>query len=93
MSESRILRSAPEPTAKAFTPDEAIDVAKAAFYAARRAQLTLLAGHLSGMLFDPTTVNYRRLRGLKYTAREQVERALEVERLLSEAIEAFEATR
>lgn len=92
MSEPRILRPAPEPRPTAFTPDEAIDAAKAAFYAARREQLALMAGHLNQMLFDTSPVRYQRLRGLRTEAREQVERALRVEQLINHAIEAFEAT-
>jgi hypothetical protein len=93
MNEPRILRAAPEPKATAFTAAEAIGAAKTAFAAARRAQLALLAGHLNAMLFDPGMVNYRRLRSLRYTARQQVEQAIEVEQLIAQAVEAFEATR
>lgn len=88
-----VLRAAPEPRLKEIPDDEAVALAKDAFHAARRAQLKLLSGALNGMLFDPTTVTYRRLRGLQYEARKQVEAAQQVERLIGEAVEAFEATR
>lgn len=88
-----ILRAAPEPRLKAIPADEAVDLAKSAFYAARRAQLEVLACYLSQMLFDPRTVNYYRLRGLQTEARKQVELAQRVEQLIGDAIEAFEATR
>jgi hypothetical protein len=88
-----LLRVAPEPRAKAFTTEEAIDTAKSAFHAARRAQLEVLACYLSQMLFDTRPVNYARLRGLRNEARKQVELAQRVEQLIGDAIEAFEATR
>jgi hypothetical protein len=93
VSERHILRAAPEPRLKAIPADEAIDLARTAFHTARREQLELLAGSLSGMLFDPTSVTYRRLCGLQYEARQQVEAAQRVEQLLNDAVEAFEATR
>lgn len=92
MSEWKILRVAPESPEVAFTDDEAIDAARSAFYAARREQLALLASPLGGMLFDPRTVNYARLKHLRHASRGQVEHAMKVERLLNDAIEAFEAT-
>lgn len=88
-----LLRSAPEPPAAAFTADEAIDAAKAAFTAARREQLKVLSCYLSQMIFDPRKVTYSRLKGLRSEARKQVELALKVERLINESIEALEATR
>ena len=88
-----ILRAAPEPREEAIPADEAVDLAKSAFYAARRAQLELLACYLSQMLFDTRKVNYGRLRGLKNEARKQVELAQRVEQLIGDAIEAFEASR
>ena len=89
---THLLRVAPEPRATTFTPEEAIDVAKAAFHAARRAQAEVLAAYLTQMLFDTRPVNYRRLRGLRTEARKQVELAQRVEQLINDAIEAFEAT-
>lgn len=88
-----VLRPAPEPRLKAIPDDEAIDLAKAAFTSARRAQLELLSQPLNQMLFDPNTVTYLRLRGLRAEARKQVQQAQQVEQLLADAIEAFEATR
>jgi hypothetical protein len=93
MNEFRILRAAPEPRATSFTPEEAVDAAKAAFHAARNEQLALMACYLNRMLFDTGKVNYTRLRGLRTEARRQVEHALKVERLINDAIEAFEAMR
>lgn len=89
----RLLRSAPEPPTRSFTPEEAVDAARAEFNAARRAQIDLLGGTLSQLLFDQSTVNYRRLRSLRYEARAQVERAMQVEHLLTKAIEAMESVR
>lgn len=88
-----LLRAAPRPRLKEIPDDEAIELSKAAFYAARRAQLEALASPLGKMLFDPKTVTYRRLKGLRYEARRQVELAQQVEQLIEDAIEAFEATR
>ncbi|HKO27577.1 MAG TPA: hypothetical protein VJU80_08985 [Solirubrobacteraceae bacterium] len=87
-----LLRVVPEPRAKAFTPEEAIDAAKTAFYAARRAQAEVMAAYLTRMLFDPRMVTYHRLRGLQTEARKQVELAQRVEQLIGDAVEAFEAT-
>lgn len=88
-----ILRAAPEPRIKEIPDEEAVELSKSAFHAARREQLALMSGHLNQMLFDPSAVNYRRLRSLRTEAREQVVRAQRVERLLNDATEAFEATR
>lgn len=94
MSDDRVtlLRSAPEPRSKAIPADEAVSIAKAAFYAARRVQLELMACYLNQMLFDPRMVDRSRLMGLRFEARKQVELAQKVEQLLGGAIDAFEAT-
>lgn len=88
----RVLRAAPEPRLKALPPDEAVDVAKAAFYEARRVQLGLMALYLNHMLFDPSTVRYHRLLGIRTEARKQVEQAQRVAQLIDDAIDAFKAT-
>jgi hypothetical protein len=96
MSEAKsggfVLRAAPEPRLEAIPADEAVDLAKAAFYEARREQLDLMALYLNHMLFDPGIVKYHRLLGLRTEARKQVEKAQRVAQLLDDAIEAFRAT-
>ena len=87
-----VLRAAPEPRVAAIPADEAVDIAKTAFYAARRAQLELMAQQLNQMLFDPRMVTYYRLKGLRTEARMQVQQAQRVEQLINDAIEAFEST-
>jgi hypothetical protein len=87
-----VLRAAPEPRLKEIPADEAVDIAKAAFYEARRVQMDLLGLYLNHMLFDPKMVTYQRLRGLRTEARKQVQQAQRVEQLIGDAIEAFKST-
>jgi hypothetical protein len=87
-----ILRAAPEPRLKAIPAEEAVDIAKKAFYDARYAQAELMALYLNQMLFSPKTVDYQRLLGLRSEARKQVVEAQRVAQLIEDAIEAFQAT-
>lgn len=87
-----ILRSAPEPRLKEIPAEEAVDIAKKAFYEARRVQLELMAQYLNHMLFDPSPVRYHRLLGLRTEARKQVENAQRVAQLIDDAIDGFKAT-
>lgn len=86
------LRPAPEPRLKEIPADEAVDIAQKAFHEARRVQLDLMAQYLNHMLFDPKTVTYQRLLGLRTEARQQVQKAQRVAQLIDDAIDAFKAT-
>lgn len=87
-----LLREAPKPRLKEIPADEAVDIAKKAFYEARRAQLELMTHGTAPLLFKPDAVGYDRLRMLRGAARDQVKKAQMVSQLLDDAIEAFEAT-
>lgn len=87
-----ILRAAPEPRLKALPVEEALDLAKKAFYDARYEQGELMALYLNHLLFDPKTVTYSRLLAIRTEARKQVEQAQRVALLVDDAISAFKAT-
>lgn len=89
---SGFLRPAPEPRLKEIPAEEAVSIAKAAFQEARRVQLELMAQYLNHMLFDPKTVTYYRLLGIRTEARKQVETAQKVAQLIDDAIAAMKAT-
>lgn len=87
-----LLREAPKPRLKEIPAEEAVDIAKKAFYEARRAQLDLMTHGTAPLLFKPDAVGYNRLIMLRGAARDQVKKAQLVNQLIDEAIEAFEAT-
>lgn len=95
MTAERFIRLAPQRPVVAFTSEQAVDTARAAFTDARRAlaEAQIKFGYLTGLLFRDSTVTYTRLGSMRSAARDVIERALAVEAALSRAIEAMEATR
>jgi hypothetical protein len=90
---SDFIRLAPEPSTTGFTPDEAVDAAKAAFHDARRALADAQSrwGIATSLIFDRRQVTPARLKGMRHATREAIDKALAVEARLTAAIEAFAA--
>lgn len=88
------IRLAPPRPTRAWTDEEALDAAQAAFTDAKLAygEAQSEFGHLTTRLFARVLVNRGRLISLRSQTRDAIDKALAVEVALTRAIEAIEAT-
>lgn len=94
MNDLRPIRQVPDLDLPPLTNDEAIEKAKNAYFSARELVIERIAcNSLFSLMFrDKRMVSYRRLQGMRYEARMDLDRAQKVLAGIEQAIEAIERT-